>query len=135
MTNDKYRVTLTDAQVAVASAALELYCRLLIGQPEHVLLDQFIVKMPLANVEAARNLIGDLKAQVFPGMGPNTSHGIHSSEVSDDARVAFDIQQVLRHGRWLTRKLPPDWTSDAMAPTRTSTGQALPTIELLFEEG
>ena len=50
-------------------------------------------------MDAARKLLDEAK-KVITGHDSNASFGIHSTEVSDKARIAYDIQQVIRHQLW-----------------------------------
>lgn len=92
----RYTLTMSAEQASVIIRALDLYSRIGIGQFEEV-----------ARVyETSRDLSfmqeEDLKtclinAKVAAGHPKNGSFGIHNIVVSDKFRVAWDLQQVVRH--------------------------------------
>lgn len=100
-----YTLTVTAKQAAIISQACELLTRLGLGQwPEfirHLPGDAFVHACELENelrpVMAAwfaRHPIGKDKVVIN---GWRSSLGIGSQHVSSEARVAFDLHQVIRH--------------------------------------
>ena len=77
----------------VLMKALDLYSRLLIGQFD--MLKDTVTDWKKWSPKA-NELIEQLKQEVY-GFSSGASYGIHSPEVDDDARVAWDVQQVLRN--------------------------------------
>lgn len=121
------KIELSDEQAAVLVEALDLYSRCLIGQADEVgsVMSMYSVNMLNNEVVGAigkqytqhkpdkkaydahhdfTDAIRSLKHS-FLGIHSNGSYGIHSEAVHDNARVAYDIQQVLRnHLAWKHHK-------------------------------
>lgn len=120
----RYAIALTPAQATVVSTALELYARLLIGQPEHI-----ANVFKIERMTEVRDALDALKAVAFPELAQNASYGIHSDKVSDKARQAFDIYSVIRHAMHEhNQDKHTPWHTDAMEPHRTSREENLPEI-------
>lgn len=113
------KIELSDEQAYVIVEALDLFSRVLIGQSEEVgsVMNKYSVNMLDSEVvgEVGKqytqhkpnrhaydahhdftDAIRSLKHSLL-GIHSNGSYGIHSEAVHDNARVAYDIQQVLRH--------------------------------------
>jgi len=75
----------------------------------------------------ARDLLNVVRALVT-GFPAGASYGIHSPEVDDRARQAYDIQQVIRHRLAWDRNPEGGITVNFDSPMRTSTEQ----LELPF---
>ena len=121
------QIEINDEQAYVIVEALDLFSRVLIGQVEEAgsvmnkynvnMLDNEIVgaegsqytqhkpnKKAYDEHHAFSDAIRSLKHTLL-GIHSNGSYGIHSCAVHDNARVAFDIQQVLRnHLAWKYHK-------------------------------
>lgn len=100
----KWNLLIDEEHASVIINALDLYSRLLMGQIEE--LDRFFRDLGFReredvykkiDVEVLEALVGMLKAATFPGCPKNGSYGIYNEEISDKARVAWDIHQVIRH--------------------------------------
>lgn len=113
------KIEINDEQAYVIVEALDLFSRVLIGQAEEVggVMNRYNVNMLDSEV------VGDVGKQYtqhkpdkkaydahhdfsdairslkhsFLGIHSNGSYGIHSEAVHDNARVAYDVQQVLRN--------------------------------------
>ena len=123
---------LTEKQAEVVVAALDLYSRILIGQTEEV--ERVYRWLPgdrlsLKKLQTAKHLLDDVK-HVLWGFLPGSSYGIHHPDVHDDARKAFDLQQVIRNT--IARTKNPKGGSQVIydTPTQTSTEEPLATIEV-----
>jgi len=136
----QYRLTLSSQQVAVVRDALELYARLRMGQLDearHHVPATTGVKYDLKASHILRDRLLEL-VPIATGLGPNQYHSLKSGEVSPAARIAWDIQQVLRYAMWLARpeaerqKYPPWWVF-ARPPDRTSELCCLPDLEVTSE--
>ena len=121
------KLELSDEQAAVLVEALDLYSRCLIGQLEEVgqvalvynvnMLDSevrqsnkqiYTVSKPDKRAWDAHHDFSDairkLKQDLL-GIHSNGSYGIHSEFVHDNARVAYDVLQVVRnHIAWKRHK-------------------------------
>jgi hypothetical protein len=122
-----YTLTLSEEHAQIVVKALDLYSRIGIGQFENILevYDQgFVVTGELR--DTARGCINRVKL-IF-GHPENGSHGIHNPKVNDDFRVAYDIQQVLRHRLAFDRNPKGGITVDFDTP-RAISDLPLPTIQ------
>ena len=113
------KIEISDEQAYVIVEALDLFSRILIGQAEEVggVMNKYNVNMLDSEVVGAEgkqytqhkpnkkaydahhdfsDAIRSLKHNLL-GIHSNGSYGIHSEAVHDNARVAYDIQQVLRN--------------------------------------
>jgi hypothetical protein len=104
---EHYLLKLTPAQVRVLADACDLYSRIGVGQFEEIdsmarvgmlrRRDDASGAVASANrLDLARKALNAAK-QWLLGMAPSESYGIHSPSVHDSFRVAWDLQQVLRH--------------------------------------
>jgi hypothetical protein len=122
-----FKLTLNEKQAHVVRAALDLYARVGIGQFEEVLQ----VYDPAAKMDIElRNHIraGLVLAKAEAGHPANGSYGIVNPLVDDDFRVAYDVQQVIRHTLARDRKPEGGNTVDFDKPHATGT-EPLPTFE------
>ena len=95
----EYKLTLNEKQAAVVQHALEIYARLGIGQFRNALellpLDGQIPEGWWASMDAIGSILsGHTKHGVN---GWTSSLSIHSKDVSEDAQIAWDVHQVIRH--------------------------------------
>lgn len=136
MDNEKILLECSKSQARLIQTALDFYARALIGQfPDE--LDTLARHGMLAHADgknAGLSLGGyldqlagavahlNLAKQKIMGLSPNSSWSILSEQVPDDARVAFDLTQVIRNT--LARLRNPDGTSldgvDFDTPYQTS---------------
>lgn len=99
-------IEVTEDQAKLISHALDFYCRIGLGQFNSIREHQSIQKYLWENkreeyhdiakeeLTIARNKLFDME------IGLSGSKGIHSEIIDDSVRVAFDIQQVIRHEFW-----------------------------------
>lgn len=88
-------LTLSERQAAVVQAALDLYARVHMGQFDAVL-------SPFRGVDGvkyqeARSALAAARQQVYPGLAAGSYYSIRDGRIAESARVAWDVQQVLRH--------------------------------------
>lgn len=124
MTEKTYNLTLTEKQATVLTRALDLFSRIGIGQFEEVInifRDEHLSdpEMTPERIDEARKHIDHVKF-MLTGHPANGSFGILNPRVSDDYRIAYDIQQVIRNRLAWDRRPeggiqvqfdPPDQTS------------------------
>lgn len=136
----KYRFDLDEKQAELLVQALDLATRLHLGQTNIV--GEYLQGCATRNVdhEVVDAALGRLRQEFF-GFTRNESFGILSEKISDDARVMWDMHQVLRHRlSWDRAGNPPtrDWNSmmgvNFDEPRRSSHERELPKIETTREE-
>ena len=92
----KYNIVVDEQQARILVAALDLYSRIGIGQlTEVVRVYNYEWKMPVPMVDRLVDVMNEAKRVI--GFGPGGSYGIHSPDVHDVFRRAFDIRCVVRH--------------------------------------
>lgn len=95
----KYKLELDEKQARVVQDALECYGRVLMGQLEYVE-EVWRWRTPyseekMKKMEEMRRYLEMAKGAIK--LSPNSHFGVNNPEISDDARKAFDIQQVMRY--------------------------------------
>lgn len=138
--NMKYSLEMTQEQATLIQKALDLYCRILLGQFDEVghMIADYDIKLsddikPFTlfddRLQAPLNMI----SRVCGFSGTNHSFSINSDQVHDDARAAFDIVQVIRHKAWQERNKdnpnPSFMTVDSDTPRKYSSKHELPIIK------
>lgn len=119
-------VTLTNKQTKVLVDALDAYTRAKVGQFSYSL--DHMVKTPKGASISIKTLLEIEKQLIklfFPELKQNQCYGITNEEVPDEARIAYDIYQVL------CEKLPTENISHML---KTSKTQEPPTVEGDFDE-
>lgn len=119
------QITVTEKQAHLISEALELYVRLNLGQFDK-LIDVPTIhdnvwnnhreewhNFAIEELTAVRNKLFDMN------FGLSGSHGINSTQVSDYARLAQDIHEVIRHFFWLNNPNRSDMTVDSSITLRS----------------
>lgn len=112
------KIELTQEQCSVVQKALELYSRIGIGQLDEVtnhptfqkhLKEQFKDENGKTDYGRYHERMDSVRAALVhprnmliddPTMPQNASWGIYHPSVDESCRVAFDIQQVVRHEWW-----------------------------------
>jgi hypothetical protein len=135
MSDRKYILHLTENQARVIVKALDLYSRIGMGQ-----LGEIAYVLMNYSKSSSDNEIQD-RADRFhvlrerldiisqSWMGRSGHYGISSEKISDVFRIAWDIQQVVRHRLAWDRNPKGDITVDFDDPLKYSSEQ-LPTIKL-----
>ena len=86
----KYNLIITERQAKRIILALDLYTRLFTGQLNEL--------KNLTSNKINEKTLELLQKQMFPSLsGLNSSHGIHSRELPDEIREAYDIFKVLMY--------------------------------------
>jgi len=117
-----YQLTVSKTQLRVIQQALELFERPFLGQTDYFL-DHPIFDGDRRGTETLRVALRD----ALPPAKRN--HGIHSPAVHDHARVAYDLQQVIRHQLWLDTHDVYRHVVSAQAARRSSSLELLAKIE------
>jgi len=133
MDSEKLLLEITREQARVISEACELLARLHMGQLKEILWVWGPNKID--SWEWANNLIEALRRRLFPELLEGQFYPITSKKIPDEARVAFDLHQVLRHH--LTGPKPkqgfPSVCHDE--PRQTSQEQPLAVIKEISGKG
>lgn len=127
----KFQLTFTPEQARVLTQALDIYSRLGLGQFEKVL-DVYDPDFKLTGPvrDEIRRALEVAKEEA--GHPAHGSHGIHNPVVPDTFRVAFDLQQVVRH-KLAWAETPMGSPLLRFDTPRQSSQLALPTIEIIDE--
>jgi hypothetical protein len=92
------KLTITDKQAKLISRMCDICSRLYAGQVQE--LEEFH-KLP-------RERMLDIKNSWFPELNNNASYGIVNTQISDNARILYDMHQVIRHWfAWRNQKNTP----------------------------
>ena len=125
--NKRYVLSLNERQARTVVNALDCYTRMFMGQIGFALDDAYRDicsreqrDRPQLDYERCYNAIGELKAVLFPELHQNASYGITSPEVSETARVAIDIHDVLRNRVAWTTNPKGSYTVDFETPMHFS---------------
>jgi len=145
----KYVLELSPEQVAVLSRACEILARLHMSQFDMVF-DEVLMREPAYSRNRehygsevynmwneVRDRMDEVKALLTPDIPRGAYYGIHSPEISDVARVAYDLQQVLRYCQsWEERPLEKGefQTVNYATPHKTSKEQQLAKIRVEKDE-
>lgn len=121
-TDIKHDLIITGEEGCLLRNMLDNFGRLGLGQINTVINDVFWLGF------GAVNDLCDAIKKELTGFESNTSWGIGCEEISDDFRIAFDIQQVVRHAIAWDRKPDGDITVDFGTPMQFSTTENLPII-------
>jgi hypothetical protein len=114
----KYSIVVDEAQARILSEALDLYVRIGIGQlTEVVRVYNYEWKTPIPTVDRLVEIMNEAKRVI--GFGPGGSYGIHSANVHDVFRQAYDIRQVIRHRLAWDRTPSGDFGVDFDTPQQT----------------
>lgn len=95
MSEQSFTIMLSNRQARIVQNALNFYGRSFLGQ-----LDVWHLG---CGYTEAKELERVLKKHICPPrlQSEGASYGIHSREISDEAREAIDIHDVIRHQNWL----------------------------------
>jgi len=94
-----YTLKISKEQAQAISNCTELYARIQMGQVEDVgyqlLANTKYLDLPPEDQSAIRDLLSDIH-RILVG-ATNTSFGLHNKKIPEQARVAWDIHQVVRN--------------------------------------
>lgn len=105
MPEQQFTLHLTEGQLAVLEKALDLYSRIGMGQLREcprIMVDGRITAGP-EEAEALTRCRHELEDAIKGVEIPGGVQSITSQSISDEFRVAYDCQQVARHGLHLYR--------------------------------
>lgn len=91
----KYHLEIDEKQLFVIAAACELLARLTMGKLTEIG-DLFVDTISDDDLKSFKEQIKTLEPLVT-GLPSNRYHGIRGSSISENARIAEDIHQVIRH--------------------------------------
>lgn len=91
----KYHLEIDEKQVYVIQAACELLARLYMGKLTEIS-NLFVDSMSDDDFHSFKEQIKSLEP-LITGLPLNGYHGIRGSSINENARIAYDIYQVLRH--------------------------------------
>lgn len=95
MSEKKFTITVNEQQAQLLVNALDLYSRVGLGQFEEVGVVYYNAMTSFGLPDRLREAF--ITAKIAAGHPSNGSYGIHSPEVHDKFRNAWDIQQVIRN--------------------------------------
>ena len=114
--------------------ALDLYARVWIGQieqPFHML--RIFGRKSITDAkhfEKEREAIDTLFKLYFSELPVGASYGISAPETEENAKIAYDINQVVRNKIAWHNNPEGDYTVDFHEPSKTSATQELPKAEI-----
>jgi hypothetical protein len=121
----KYTIELSQEHIQPLLQALDTFTRLKMGQFNTVF--EVFPELSWDDKELIHRLIRQV---IFKDMHLNASLGVFSPELSQDAKISFDIYQVIRHARaWDNMGKDPDrdnrnlrqmWSVDYDPPMKCS---------------
>ena len=146
MDKHKYTLTVTEKQLQTINNALELFIRVGLGQLQEIYYQvvlRHIVARPghEPDYEKIHKMLDVLAMELFGFETLGASWGMYSSELPNEFRRAYDIQQVVRNrlavDRWeakteeqRTADRIGKWSVDFDPPHKTSTeDEMMPKIE------
>lgn len=93
-----YKLKISKRQAGVINSALDIYSRLLCGQIGEL---NVLFRDKIMNGGINQKELGDtctvVKKVIFPNLHPDVSYGIYSDEAPEQAKVAYDLYQVIRN--------------------------------------
>ena len=97
LTKKKWQITVDHSQALALIQALDLYSRIFMGQIEEITRYGSAMIPAVPSGELAE-WFNNIKLRMFPELpSGHAYHGIHSPKIDDTARVAWDLQQVIRY--------------------------------------
>lgn len=101
----KYQLTLTEQQASIIRDALEIYSRIGMGQigtgvTSHPDIEKRIWETSgVCSFDLSNVIDTTVKSYIYPEFRSsiNSYYGIFSEAIGDSNRIAWDIQQVIRH--------------------------------------
>jgi len=114
----EFNITLTNKQAGIVQCALNFYGRSFLGQMDLWHLGMGVFESNVVEEALKKEYFKDSNLADHRG----ASYGIYSKEISDDAREAIDIHDVIRHQFWLDRPEADRtrYTVDSYPPTNYS---------------
>lgn len=91
----KYSLNITKQQAEIIIKALDLYSRIGMGQIIEVL-DHHTNRIKPEQAIIIYNKLNEIKP-MLTGLPTNSYYSISSDQISNNYRIAYDLQQVIRH--------------------------------------
>lgn len=88
-----YQLEISHKQAITLQVACEMLARLHMGQINIVLSDCFI-RLPVEKLEELREKAKEVELLVRPS---NAYYALHSKNLPEESRIAWDLNQVIRH--------------------------------------
>lgn len=107
----------TEDESTILLYALEHYARIGLGQFHHLDFLMSYLGFEFDDYEEKERVLSDMKKVFFPDFAYNASHGIFSDKVSEKAKVAWDIYQVMKYSLDIYKKVE---TFMVRTPVKTS---------------
>lgn len=124
--HSKKTITIDDNSAYALLNAMELYCRISIGQFD--MLTHLLGWYGAYDYEAAHDAQMFIKKVIFPELAWNESYGIGSSKINRDTDTTWDTYQALRHALSWYREPKGGWTVNFDKPLHIDSTRKLPTI-------
>jgi hypothetical protein len=123
--SEEYTLKINDQHRGVIQEALDMYARVLMGQ-WGIVSEKLMFQLEADQCHRLKDHLDAAKLEIL-GFQGGASHGIHSREIRDDARVAFDLHQVLRHAAYKRRpeEKQKGYGVDAYPASKSSTEVSL----------
>lgn len=129
----KIQIECTEKELNLINQTLELYARLSMGQIKEILQINTINSI-IEDLDMAELKCDHLKQEIF-GLSHGAFLSIGNKNVKDDARIAFDLHQTIRHELWKTRNEPnTGMISHYPADTCKMYGVELPNFKITINE-
>ena len=114
----KYNITVNKKQAHILVKALDLMGRICMGQYDEILDYGYLPKSVAADKthisqyewQDAKKKLDEIK-YLITGQPTSGSYGISSPEVNDQAKEAYDMQQVIRNQLWKDSDKSPRWST------------------------
>jgi hypothetical protein len=126
--HNKKTITINESAAYAALNAMELYCRISIGQFD--MLTHLLGWYGAYDYEGARDAQMFIKKVIFPELAWNASYGIGSDKINRDTDTTWDFYQTLRHALSWFREPKGGWTVNFDKPFHLDHKRKLPVIEI-----
>jgi len=128
--NLSVELELTPKHLDVISHALELYCRLQIGQFDLIdWLFHYSEHFNDIDRKKAKIILEELRKTYFPDLSPHSSYGIGSAEVPQNAKIAYEINKLIRYEQWLLDDERTIMNVDSYPPRKIS-DEPMPNVNI-----
>jgi hypothetical protein len=124
--HSKKTITINESAAYAALNAMELYCRISIGQFD--MLTHLLGWYGAYDYEGAHNAQMFIKKVIFPELAWNASYGIGSDKINRDTDTTWDFYQTLRHALSWYREPKGGWTVNFDKPFHLDHTRKLATI-------
>jgi hypothetical protein len=116
----KYKLIVSERQMNIIQAALDLFCRLLMGQFNSSLWNLFISRD--LDHDAFERKCDELKLMVFPELHLHEYYGVGWKDDSRQQKmqIAYEIEAVVRHELWKRQEKPDRYVTSAYPPLHYS---------------